>query len=1233
MRIALDLQPCQTASRRRGIGRYTLDFTRALISRPQGAELLIGLDGTYPREAGEVVAGLEGLVPRAAFSRYFYPGPSHGHGDEADALRPVANMLVASHYASLSADIVHANSLFEGFVEHAGGISGLTSVPNAISSVTVYDFIPLIYAEKYLSNPEHRAWYMRRLAALQKFDLMLCISETTRSDAIRLLGIEPDRLAVIYAGIEPKFVPGQWDSDRKSRFLRRLGITGRFVLYTGNGDFRKNLRGAIEAFARLPKPSRKGVQLVLNQIEDESSLRQFAERSGLTRNDLVITGAVSDEDLVGLFQTCEVFFFPSLYEGFGLPVLEAMACGAPTISANNSSLKEIVVRPDAMFDASNVNAASELLGHVLNDSDFRNSLRETGLLRAKEFSWERSAALAHAAWREAAERKKRVKVLSNSGNGLRRRVAMVTPLPPERTGIADYATEVLLPLSRYFDIDLFTTANLEETGDIRYCFRISHWSLLPSLAGRYDAVVYQFGNSPFHMHMLDLLDEIPGVVVLHDIYLSSLLAYMDEYVGNSGVFAAELLRSHGRGAVDLLARDGVQAARARYPASLRVLQSASAVLVHSAHSAEIIKNFFPIAHRSKILQAPMPLRVSVALNSTDRKKEIRERLGIANNECVVVSFGFLADTKLNHVVLDALSQLDPVHRKQLRMVFVGQNDGGRYGENLTVRIAELADDLQIQVTGFADEQLYRDYLLAGDIAIQLRAGSRGETSKAVYDCLAYGLPTIINDYGSFCEIPSQCVRKLPPEPDGTQLAQALIELITSLEIRQELCVASLDYIKRFHSPDITSQAYVQAIEEAVNQRVWRSGDALVHGLASAFEAAPPGDRELAAVEHAISLQNQAQHVPRLLLDLSELVTTDHKTGVHRVVRNLAREALLQENPTLLQIEAVAHDHHGHLSSAEDYAQSALGVPVAARGRLGEWTSNDILMLLDSAWEVTTRFDASRTALQAVGGRVGAIVYDLIPVRYPQYCVDYMPEVFESWLRYVIKHCDFLLCISRATADDLHSWIGKVSPERRAGQRIGYMHLGSDLVEGHVGEKVSPRLKEALWKKPVLMVGTIEPRKGYQDALDAFEQAWKKDADLSLLLIGKQGWNVEALTERILNHPEFGKRLFWLERASDEDLRHAYAGAGALLQSSHAEGFGLPIVEAAKHGLPLLLSDIPPFREIAGDNARFYPAGDSLALMQLLSEPFPNPPPRDLGISWRQSADAMVEIITRGGWIY
>ena len=132
-----------------------------------------------------------------------------------------------------------------------------------------------------------------------------------------------------------------------------------------------------------------------------------------------------------------------------------------------------------------------------------------------------------------------------------------------------------------------------------------------------------------------------------------------------------------------------------------------------------------------------------------------------------------------------------------------------------------------------------------------------------------------------------------------------------------------------------------------------------------------------------------------------------------------------------------------------------------------------------------------------------------------------------------------------------------------------------------------------------MIGTIEPRKNHVTVLDAFEKLWRQDVDCTLLIIGKQGWMVDELVARIEQHRELGNHLFRLGAVSDADLRQVYQSVSGVIMASHAEGFGLPIFEAAQYKTPLILSDIPVFREVAGDYGNYFPVSDSDALADLL----------------------------------
>jgi glycosyltransferase involved in cell wall biosynthesis len=169
-----------------------------------------------------------------------------------------------------------------------------------------------------------------------------------------------------------------------------------------------------------------------------------------------------------------------------------------------------------------------------------------------------------------------------------------------------------------------------------------------------------------------------------------------------------------------------------------------------------------------------------------------------------------------------------------------------------------------------------------------------------------------------------------------------------------------------------------------------------------------------------------------------------------------------------------------------------------------------------------------------------------------------------------------------------------------------------------------------------MVGTIEPRKGHEQALVAFERLWQQGCDYRLVIVGKQGWLVDECAEALLQHPELGKRLFWLDSASDVHVQWLYQKSHGLLACSWAEGFGLPLIEAARHGLPLLVRDIPVFREVAGNNAWYFNAnsGDELAHSirdwVLLYQKGDHPPVDGLQwLSWADSARALFYCIGLG----
>ena len=380
---------------------------------------------------------------------------------------------------------------------------------------------------------------------------------------------------------------------------------------------------------------------------------------------------------------------------------------------------------------------------------------------------------------------------------------------------------------------------------------------------------------------------------------------------------------------------------------------------------------------------------------------------------------------------------------------------------------------------------------------------------------------------------------------------------------------------------------------------------------------------------------------QMLVDLSVLVHEDDKSGVQRLVRNVVR-TLLRTPPAGFRVEPVydaggyyAYARHFILGSTAAEAQGLDDAPIHV-------AEGDLFLGLDLA---PNHVPGNRPLLESLrlhGVKMYFVVYDLLPIKQPQMFIGGARPWFEQWLASAASVADGLLCISRAVADEVLEWLDAHPAPNRGKLQVGYFHLGADLDAQAPADAVSAAesaaLEQLALRPALLMVGTLEPRKMHAQALDALELLWQGGADVGLVIVGKQGWLADALAERLRGHPELGRRLFWLERASDAALLRLYAGCSALLAASSGEGFGLPLIEAAQHALPVIARDIPVFREVAGEHAFYFSADDApalaAALRQWLALAAQGSAPASGGMAWmtwEQSTRQLVELIEQRRW--
>lgn len=268
------------------------------------------------------------------------------------------------------------------------------------SIVTIHDCIHLRFPQ-YLPNRLAYAYARSSLwVATHRSNRVLTVSEASKRDILRYFRVPESKINVIPNAIDERFgeVPS---ADEVLRVRERYQLNDPFVLYAGNIKPHKNLERLIEAFHTLRRGGLDTVKLLIigDEISKYATLRRAVHKYKLHKH-VRFFGFVPDKTLAVLYRLAGVFVFPSLYEGFGLPPLEAMASGTPVITSNVSSLPEVVGDAALLIDPYEADAIAQAMRRVLTDAALREDLRQRGLQRVKEFSWERSVRRVHAIYQE-----------------------------------------------------------------------------------------------------------------------------------------------------------------------------------------------------------------------------------------------------------------------------------------------------------------------------------------------------------------------------------------------------------------------------------------------------------------------------------------------------------------------------------------------------------------------------------------------------------------------------------------------------------------------------------------------------------------------------------------------------------------------------------------------------------------------------------------------------------------
>jgi len=786
-RLVLDLQGCQDVRNGdRGIGRYVSGLAAALLRR------------------GDTVAA---MVLNAQL-----PFPGHLDAELLDSPLLTWNTAGAIRAAAAGGPFAyHLLSPFEMTTPSAVAVPRHALGEATPLVVTLHDLIPL-HDPTVLPGEDVQRRYRQRLELVRTADLVLCNSAHTRRDAIASLGVDPARCVDVGGGASSRFRPAAPGEDPGAAVRASLPQVRRgVVLCVSGGVPRKNTERLISAWALLPQTVRDSHQLVIAcelHPQTRAAWEDHATRAGLRGDDVVLTGFVSDSVLLALYQTASLVVMPSLDEGFGLPVAEAVACARPVVTSAAGALPEILDLPESAFDPRDVEDMAQVIHRALTDEGFRERLLDAGHRAAPHVTWDAVAARTVAALqrlrpaRGPARRERRM------------RIALVGPMPPVKSGVADYNGRTVSALSRLADVDVFVPPEVVRPGHggAQPAFRSPALgrSLDPS---GYDAVLYTFGNSEHHLTTYDLLHRHPGVLWLHDVRLSGFHAnYAHERTTDPARWMRDTLRDTYAGQIadledreDLFERSWMHRSGVFLTRSL--VRASRAVIVNSRFAEQLCRlDQGPDGVQRPLIRLPFAAPVPPAhVHGLQRDSD----------PPLIVSAGSVDWIKGSDRLIEAFARI--ADRTPARLVFVGVVVPPQYQAELQALADRLGVGSRIDFTGRSDEDDWWTYLRRATVAVQLRRLTNGETSGAVADAQAVGTPVITNLANARIDYPEGALAVVDTLGEG-ELEEALLRLLTDREAWTAQSAAGLAHARSVPF-DRLAQRLVERLDALLSGRL------------------------------------------------------------------------------------------------------------------------------------------------------------------------------------------------------------------------------------------------------------------------------------------------------------------------------------------------------------------------------------------------------------------------------
>jgi glycosyltransferase involved in cell wall biosynthesis len=758
MNIAIDvLAILGLGSKNRGIGNYTTSQLRSLFE--------IDKDNKYFLLNFYEDISLKDMLNYSenVSEHYFYLGKEGFLGKNKE-FKGIFSDLIKKFIITYDIDVFYITSPFDSKISYdMEWFSGIKTI------ATLYDIIPYVFKERYLKDKIFFNEYMSMINNLKKCDKILAISQSAKDDIIKHFQIESDKINVIYAGADNDYKKININSTEAEDLKYMYNIKDNFIMCTGGDDERKNIADLIVAYSHMPKRLIDNYQLVVACKLSPASVARYYDiaQKHSVRDQVILTNFVPLEHLIMLYNLAHVVAFPSQYEGFGLPVIESMACGTPVLTSNNSSLGEIAEGAAVLVDPFDIKHITRGLVEILERSDL-NDLIEKGYERIKMFTWNKVSQSTLTAMNA-------FKVVNRNREYTPNKIAFFTPLPPLQSGISDYSVGILNRLSKYFLIDVYIDKGYSPNCNLSENITIYEHNQFVSKKHEYHEVLFQMGNSEFHTYMMKYIKAHPGIVVLHDYNLHGLLQLLADKYNGLEKYKEFLYEDYNKDDVDKYVND-FRTGRTplkifELPCNGVVTNYAKKIIVHSDYAKRLLlekninRNIVKILHYAEI-------------KGGLEKKEARNKLNIAEEQLILSAFGHIHETKRIIPIIKAFKRLSDKYN-HITLYLVGK-------PVLSIK-DEIEDYIQVNdlgariiITGYTDLNNFEEYIDASDICLNLRYPYNGETSGSLMRILSKGKCTLVNDLGSFSEIPNDCCIKLE-SPEFLQESDEVVMIFEKLE--------------------------------------------------------------------------------------------------------------------------------------------------------------------------------------------------------------------------------------------------------------------------------------------------------------------------------------------------------------------------------------------------------------------------------------------------------------------